>query len=239
MYTVDTPISMHCQEEKLQKMEGDEEMMEKADADKKKIRRLAGIRGRQNLSVKLPKYKIDSSSPDGMKPSEVLGNIEFKDVTFSYPTRQEVKTFNELSLNIKAGQTVALVGPSGSGKSTIAQLVERFYDPDHGQILLDGEDLQDLNVRWLRQQIGLVSQEPSLFACSIRENIAHGYPNATTAQIEEAAKLANAHDFIVEFPDGYNTQVGDKGTKLSGGKQFRFHVIICYVICISNTFSCC
>jgi ABC-type multidrug transport system fused ATPase/permease subunit len=98
--------------------------------------------------------------------------------------------------------------------------MERFYDPDFGSVSLDGIDLRDLNVKWLRQQIGLVSQEPKLFAASIRENIVSGAPNffATDEQIEEAARIANAHDFIMSFPDGYNTQVGDMGTQLSGGK---------------------
>jgi ATP-binding cassette subfamily B (MDR/TAP) protein 1 len=180
------------------------------------VRRLAGPeRGIKNTS--LPKYCIDSSSPNGEKPENVEGNIELRNVTFSYPTRLETKIFDEFSLSIEAGKTVAIVGPSGGGKSTIAQLIERFYDPIDGSIALDGTDLRDLNVRWLREQIGLVSQEPSLFACSIRENIAHGSPDATTEQVEEAAKVADAHGFIVSFPEGYNTQVGDKGAKLSGG----------------------
>ena len=146
--------------------------------------------------------------------------IEFKNVSFAYPTRMEAKVFESFSLKIKAGKTVALCGGSGSGKSTIAQLVERFYDPTGGAVTLDGHDLRGLNVAWLRQNIGLVSQEPALFAASIRDNIAYGAgQDVTMKQIEEAARVANAHEFITSFPDGYNTQVGDRGTKLSGGKH--------------------
>jgi ATP-binding cassette subfamily B (MDR/TAP) protein 1 len=168
----------------------------------------------------LPKYEIDSLSLEGKQLENVEGAIEFQKVSFSYPTRMETKVFQDFSLKIQAGSTVALVGASGSGKSTIAQLFERFYDPSGGSVTLDGHDLKDLNLAWLRQNIGLVSQEPALFATSIRENIAYGLPGgATMEHIEEAAKVANAHDFITDFPDGYETQVGDKGAKLSGGKK--------------------
>jgi ATP-binding cassette subfamily B (MDR/TAP) protein 1 len=125
------------------------------------------------------------------------------------------------SLVVEAGQTVALCGASGSGKSTAIQLVERFYDPDQGSVTLDGVDLRKLNVRWLRQQIGLVSQEPVLFSGTIAENIAYGKPGATRADVEAAAKMANAHDFIMEFPSGYDTDVGEKGGQLSGGQKQR------------------
>lgn len=136
----------------------------------------------------LPKYLIDSSSPDGLKPNSVIGEIVFKDVQFCYPSRLEVKVFDGFNLAVKAGTTVALVGPSGGGKSTVVQLLERFYDPTLGSITLDGHDLKDLNVQWLRQQIGLVSQEPKLFAGSILENIRIGRPNATIEEIHDAAK---------------------------------------------------
>lgn len=116
---------------------------------------------------------------------------------------------------------MALVGSSGCGKSSAIQLVERFYDVDSGSITLDGEDLRDLNIKWLRQQIGLVSQEPKLFAMSIRDNIAAGTPDASEEEVIEAAKMANAHDFICTFPNGYDTQVGDLGGQLSGGQKQR------------------
>ena len=184
------------------------------------IRRQAGNVLSTNLAA-MPKYAIDSLSPAGKKIEQVKGEIEFQNVSFAYPTRRETNVFESFSLKMEAGKTIALVGGSGSGKSTIAQLVERFYDPTGGAITLDGHDLRDLNVAWLRQNIGLVSQEPALFAASIRDNIAYGAgcTNVTTEQIEQAARVANAHDFITSFPDGYNTQVGDRGTKLSGGKK--------------------
>jgi ATP-binding cassette subfamily B (MDR/TAP) protein 1 len=167
-----------------------------------------------------PRYIIDSSSDKGKRPSSVTGDIVFRNIRFAYPARPGVDVFKDFSLEIEAGKTIALVGPSGGGKSTTVGLMERFYDPDFGSVSLDGMDLRDLNVKWLRQQIGLVSQEPKLFAASIRENIASGAPNffATDEQIEEAARIANAHDFIMSFPDGYNTQAGDMGAQLSGGK---------------------
>lgn len=172
----------------------------------------------------LPKYEIDSFSDSGAKPSETIGDIEFSDVDFHYPTRPDQKIFDGLSLKIKSGQTVALVGPSGGGKSTVVQLLERFYDPISGSVNLDNRNIKDLNVKWLRDQIGLVSQEPCLFARSVRENIAYGSPDATQDQIEEAAKMANAHDFITSFPNGYDTQVGDKGAQLSGGQKQRIAI---------------
>jgi len=172
----------------------------------------------------LPKYEIDSSSDVGAKPSSIVGDIEFRDVHFSYPARPEQSIFNGLSLKIKSGQTVALVGPSGGGKSTVVSMIERFYDPIEGQVTLDNMSLKDLNVEWLRDQIGLVSQEPVLFDISIKENIAYGAKNVTQGQIEEAAKMANAHDFIASFPNGYDTQVGDKGAQLSGGQKQRIAI---------------
>jgi ATP-binding cassette, subfamily B (MDR/TAP), member 1 len=183
-------------------------------------------------AVSLPKYTIDSSSPDGFKPTSVRGAIQFQNVTFGYPTRSETNVLNRFSLEIQPGTTLALVGTSGSGKSTVAQLLERFYDPSEGSILLDGTDLRHLNVSWLREQIGLVSQEPSLFACSIRENIAYGCSNVTAAtmeQIEAAAKAAQCYDFIQEFPNGFETQVGDKGTFMSGGQKQRIAIARCLI----------
>ena len=119
---------------------------------------------------------------------------------------------------------MALVGKSGCGKSSVVSLVERFYDPETGSVALDGTDLRDLNLTWLRQQIGLVSQEPKLFGTSIRENIASGMPGATEEDIIQAAKTANAHDFITSFPKGYDTQVGDLGGQVSGGQKQRIAI---------------
>jgi ATP-binding cassette subfamily B (MDR/TAP) protein 1 len=124
-------------------------------------------------------------------------------------------------LKIEPGQTVALVGESGGGKSTVISLLERFYDPLQGQVLLDGRDIRDLNVQWLRDQIGLVSQEPVLFAASIMENIRYGKPGATDEEVMNAARMANAHSFITTFTEGYNTEVSERGIQLSGGQKQR------------------
>jgi ABC-type multidrug transport system fused ATPase/permease subunit len=125
-------------------------------------------------------------------------------------------------LSAKDGETLAIVGPSGQGKSTIIQLVEEFYRPSDGVVKYNGDDLVDLNVRWYRNEIGLVSQEPTLFDTTISENIKFGMPEATQTEIEEAAKSANAHNFITEFPDGYNTMVGtSSASQISGGQKQR------------------
>eukprot|EP00980_Cylindrotheca_fusiformis_P004090 scaffold883_cov110-Cylindrotheca_fusiformis.AAC.1 len=171
--------------------------------------------------IGLPEYLIDVSSPMGLKPETISGNIEFRDVNFVYPTRKDTQVFQDFNLTIPAGKTVALVGPSGSGKSTSVQLIERFYDPTSGTISLDGNDLRDLNVEWLRSHIGLVSQEPKLFATTIRKNIAMAKPDATEEEIIDAARRANAHDFIMTLQNGYDTQVGDSGAQLSGGQKQR------------------
>jgi ATP-binding cassette, subfamily B (MDR/TAP), member 1 len=172
-----------------------------------------------NVRAILPAYEIDSSAVTGYKPSSVSGAITFKHVHFSYPTRPSECVLRDLCIDIRPGETVAFVGPSGSGKSTIVALLERFYDPLQGQIEIDGKNIRDWNVQRLRSVIGYVGQEPTLFASSIRQNILYGNPNATQQQIEEAARMANAHDFIMSFSDGYDTQVGDKGSQLSGGQK--------------------
>jgi len=150
--------------------------------------------------------------------------LRFKDVSFAYPTRKENIIFSGLNLSVKKGETLALVGSSGGGKSTVIQLIERFYDADTGTIELEGTDIKELNVEWLRDQLGLVSQEPTLFNTTIGENIKYGYPSATQEEVEEAAKEANAHDFIMSFPDGYNTYVGERGTQVSGGQKQRIAI---------------
>jgi ATP-binding cassette subfamily B (MDR/TAP) protein 1 len=148
--------------------------------------------------------------------------IRFDGVAFAYPSRQETPIYDNLNLTVEAGTTVALVGTSGSGKSTVVQLIERFYDPDQGRVLLDGTPLQDLNLTWLRSKIGLVSQEPVLFSGTVAENIALGKAGATKEEIIEAAKMANAHNFITQdFDKGYDTDVGEGGGKLSGGQKQR------------------
>ncbi|KAE9524995.1 hypothetical protein AGLY_015045 [Aphis glycines] len=168
--------------------------------------------------------KIDSYSKKGLKPRKVIGKIEVRNVDFRYPSRPAVKVLNNLNFTIKPGQTVALVGSSGAGKSTIVGLLLRFYDPEAGQIYLDSIKLTDLNVHWLRDQIGVVSQEPILFGVSIADNIRYGREDITHDELIEASIQANAHDFIKELPNGYNTYVGDRGCQLSGGQKQRISI---------------
>ncbi|XP_018426935.1 PREDICTED: multidrug resistance protein 1B-like [Nanorana parkeri] len=172
------------------------------------------------------KPAIDSYSEDGEKLSAFEGNLEFKDVTFVYPTRAKVQVLQGLNVKVFKGQTLALVGSSGCGKSTSVQLLERFYDPVDGNVLADGIDTKTLNLKWLRSQMGIVSQEPMLFDCSIAENIQYGVLDrqATHEEIVEAAKAANIHTFIENLPDKYNTRVGDKGAQLSGGQKQRIAI---------------
>eukprot|EP00386_Alphamonas_edax_P014233 GDKI01043790.1.p1 GENE.GDKI01043790.1~~GDKI01043790.1.p1 ORF type:complete len:1433 (+),score=480.23 GDKI01043790.1:114-4412(+) len=170
------------------------------------------------------KSPIDPYSTEGTIPKEIHGKIEFKNIDFAFPSRKEKQIFKNMSLTVEAGQTVALVGASGCGKSTTVSLFERFYDPDNGQVLLDGTDVRELNVGWLRQQIGFVTQEPRLFNLTVAQNIAHGKPNATREEIIQAAKSANAHDFIMQFPKGYDTPVGEGGGQLSGGQKQRIAI---------------
>ncbi|KAI4321911.1 hypothetical protein MLD38_035238 [Melastoma candidum] len=151
----------------------------------------------------------------------IRGQVELKNVFFAYPARPEQMIFQGLSLKVRAGKTVALVGPSGSGKSTIIGLIERFYDPIKGSVLIDDQDIQNYNLRSLRSQIALVSQEPALFAGTIRENIAYGREDATESEIRQAATLANAHEFISGMKDGYNTYCGERGVQISGGQKQR------------------
>ncbi|XP_021852346.1 ABC transporter B family member 2 isoform X1 [Spinacia oleracea] len=164
------------------------------------------------------------SSRSGRKLNKVDGHIEFKDVYFSYPSRPEAKIFDKFGLDIPAGKIVALVGGSGSGKSTVISLIERFYEPLAGHILLDGNDIRELDLQWLRHQIGLVNQEPALFATSIRENILYGKDDATLDEITRAAKLSEAISFINNLPERYDTQVGERGIQLSGGQKQRIAI---------------
>ncbi|KAK4417676.1 ABC transporter B family member 19 [Sesamum alatum] len=167
---------------------------------------------------------VQDASSDAKCLADVHGNIEFKNVTFSYPSRPDVIIFRDFSIFFPAGKTVAVVGGSGSGKSTVVSLIERFYDPNQGEILLDNVDIKTLQLRWLRNQIGLVNQEPALFATTILENILYGKPDASMAEVEAAASAANAHSFITLLPNGYNTQVGERGVQLSGGQKQRIAI---------------
>lgn len=154
-----------------------------------------------------------TSAKTGRKLAGVDGHIKFVNIHFSYPSRPDVLIFNGLNLDIPSGKIVALVGGSGSGKSTVISLIERFYEPQRGHILLDGHDIKDLDLKWLRQQIGLVNQEPALFATSIRENILYGKDDATIDEIAQSAKLSEAINFIKHLPDRYETQVTDSDVR--------------------------
>ncbi|KAM8924455.1 LOW QUALITY PROTEIN: ATP-dependent translocase ABCB1-like [Pelodytes ibericus] len=167
---------------------------------------------------------IDSSSEKGHKPDRLTGHIEFKNIQFSYPCRQDIQVLKGLNLKVEAGKTIALVGSSGCGKSTTIQLLQRFYDPQAGEVTVDGHDIRTLNVKWLRENIGVVSQEPILFGTTIRENIRYGRENVTDAEIELACKEANAYDFISKLPDTYDTMVGERGAQLSGGQKQRIAI---------------
>lgn len=196
---------------------------------------------------------LETEGKKGTAMENIRGQITFKDVHFSYPSRPDTRVLHAVNLTISEGATVGLVGGSGSGKSTILSLLQRFYSQDSGEILLDGIDIGTLNVEWLRSQIGLVSQEPVLFATTIRENILFGNEAASLKQVVVAAKMANAHDFITKLPHGYDTnvcrclkswpqnelaiclfvleqvqclhlQVGQFGTQLSGGQKQRIAI---------------
>ena len=153
--------------------------------------------------------------------SRVDGHVEFDGVGFAYPVRQEVRVLEDVNLRLEPGRVVALVGPSGAGKSTVAAMMLRLYDPSEGVIRLDGRDLRSLDARWLRTQIGTVAQEPVLFSTEVAANIRYGRPEAPDEEVEAAARAANAHDFISELPDGYATEVGERGVRLSGGQKQR------------------
>lgn len=168
--------------------------------------------------------KIDSFSNDGNRLKSVEGRIQFENVGFSYPSRPDFEVLKNFTLDINPGETIALVGSSGCGKSTVVQLMERFYDPTKGRVLLDGVDLKELHVQSLRQNIGLVSQEPILFSGTIMDNIKNGLEGITNEEVEKAAELANAHLFINSLPDQYNTSVGEQGVLLSGGQKQRIAI---------------
>ncbi|KAL5863140.1 hypothetical protein ACOSQ3_000654 [Xanthoceras sorbifolium] len=168
------------------------------------------------------KSQIDASDECGMTIEHVKGEIEICHVSFKYPLRPDIQIFQDLSLSIHAGKTRALVGESGSGKLTMISLLQRFYDPDSGRITLDGVEIQKLQSKWLRRQMGLVSQEPILFNDTIRSNIAYGkVGNATEEEIIAPSELANAHNFISSLHQGYNIMVGERGIQLSGGQKQR------------------
>jgi ATP-binding cassette subfamily B (MDR/TAP) protein 1 len=175
-------------------------------------------------------FKVIDRTPLIVSPKESTiqtiskGTLEVDNVHFHYPTRPDAKILTGISLKIAEGQKIALVGHSGCGKSSLIGLVLRFYDPIEGSIKVDGVDIREWNLQTWRKQIGIVSQEPVLFSGTIAENISFGKPDATMDDIIEACKSSNAHNFISQFPDGYNTQVGERGAQLSGGQKQRIAI---------------
>ncbi|CAF0740937.1 unnamed protein product [Adineta steineri] len=163
-------------------------------------------------------------NPDGIQKANLIGDIKFSNVNFVYPSRPDVPVHNGLTFTADHGHTTALVGTSGCGKSTCMQLLQRFYNPISGLVAIDGTPVDQYNLRWLRQHIGIVSQEPILFQTTIKENIRFGNMEATKEQIEQAAQMANAHDFIMQLPEKYDTLVGERGAQLSGGQKQRIAI---------------
>ncbi|CAH2058721.1 unnamed protein product [Thlaspi arvense] len=171
--------------------------------------------------------RVPTIEPDdtlALSPPNVYGSIELKNIDFCYPTRPEVLVLSNFSLKVNGGQTVAVVGVSGSGKSTIISLIERYYDPVAGQVLLDGRDLKSYNLRWLRSHMGLIQQEPIIFSTTIRENIIYARHNASEAEMKEAARIANAHHFISSLAHGYDTHIGMRGVELTQGQKQRIAI---------------
>ena len=162
-----------------------------------------------------------TNAPDAETLDDVKGDVNYENVSFHY-SDDDTPVLENVSFHIPAGKSIALVGPSGSGKTTICSLLPRFYDVTGGKITVDGKDVRKLTLESLRNQIGLVQQDVYLFCGSIRENIAYGKPDATMEEIEDAAKKANIHDFIMELPDGYETFVGERGTRLPVDRSREF-----------------
>lgn len=168
--------------------------------------------------------RTDPQTSGDLQLESLEGHITFNEVNFSYPSRSEIPILINFSVSVKAGTSLALVGASGAGKSSVIALIERFYDPQQGEILIDGRDIKTYNLKWLRKHIGLVQQEPLLFSTSIRENIMYGNEDASESEIMEAAEAANIHSFVSSLPNGYNTLVGDRGSALSGGQKQRIAI---------------
>lgn len=183
-------------------------------------RGMAGFRRFSEVMALSPEIE---DKPDAFPLTDVKGEVTFRDVTFKYKDNQEQVLAN-VNLSVEAGETIALVGPSGAGKTTLCSLIPRFYEVASGQILVDGQNIQDVTLESLRSNIGIVQQDVFLFSGSILENIAYGKLDATREEVIEAARLANAHDFIVDTPNGYDTNIGERGVKLSGGQKQRISI---------------
>lgn len=182
----------------------------------------AGSRVFEYLAVE---PKVDLVAGSIISDEQLKGEIRFENISFAYPSRPDQIVLKDFNLTLKQGQTVALVGSSGSGKSTVAALLERFYEPSSGTILIDGVDLKEISPIWLRNEvIGYIDQQPILFGCSIKENIRYGRQNATNEEILEASKQSQSHEFIESLPEKYQTNVGERGAQLSGGQRQRIAI---------------
>ena len=181
---------------------------------------MSGIERFQEIMDTEPDIK---DSKDATDLENVKGDVSFRDVSFRYESENR-DVLTHLNLEVKAGESIALVGPSGGGKTTLCSLIPRFYDTTSGDILVDGKDIKSVTMKSLRDNVGVVAQDVYLFSSSVRENIAYGKVDATDEEIMEAAKLAGAHDFISFLPEGYNTYVGERGVKLSGGQKQRISI---------------
>lgn len=176
------------------------------------------------------KTEIEPDDPDATPlPDRLRGEVELKHIDFAYPSRPDIPVFRDLTLRARAGKTLALVGPSGCGKSSVISLIQRFYEPNSGRVLIDGKDIRKYNLKALRRAMAMVPQEPCLFAATIHDNIAYGHENATEAEVVEAATLANAHKFISALPEGYGTWVGERGVQLSGGQRQRIAIARAFI----------
>ena len=166
--------------------------------------------------------EVIKNAPDAKALPKVKGDVRFNDVSFAYNENEEV--LSHVSFEVKPGEMIAFVGPSGAGKSTVASLLPRFYDATNGSITIDGQDIRKVTLDSLREQVGIVPQETVLFNGSVYDNILYGRLDATREEVEAAAKAANAHDFIMQLPNGYETMLGDRGMNISGGQRQRISI---------------
>ena len=174
------------------------------------------------LDESIEDIDLEKSSTPSTKRFE--GEVSFENISFSYPSRKDFQVLKNISFNVKKGETIAIVGPSGAGKSTITNLILRFYNPGSGKIIIDGKNAQDYSLTELRSQMAIVPQDVLLFGGTIKENIGYGKRNSTTEEIMDAARKANALDFIESFPDKFETKVGERGIQLSGGQRQRIAI---------------
>ncbi len=188
------------------------------------LQKTLGATQRVRELLKEEKESVTTEDEPVQEAYRLRGSVELRHIAFAYPSRKEIKVLRDVSIKAEPGEQVALVGPSGAGKSTLASLLLRFYDPDEGELLYDGRKASEIPLSQLRKQMALVPQDVLLFGGTIRENIAYGKPSATMQEIEEAARQANAHEFISGFPEAYETVVGERGIKLSGGQRQRIAI---------------